>query len=163
MVSAIQQCESVYMCPLLEPPSPPHRLLITERQVELPVLYGSFPLAVCFTHGHFSISACALNSSHPLLLPVCPQLCSLCLHLCSRAVFFYKLLFKRSVSVTAQESRWAQQVVLAGFSHICAITSALGRHLCSSWVFAHICPSVGYLGRLSWYTCALLYQASLLC
>ena len=143
LVSAIQQCESVYMCPLLEPPSPPHRLLITERQVELPVLYGSFPLAVCFTHGHFSISACALNSSHPLLLPVCPQLCSLCLHLCSRAVFFYKLLFKRSVSVTAQESRWAQQVVLAGFSHICAITSALGRHLCSSWVFAHICPSVG--------------------
>ena len=35
------------------PPFPhltPHRL-ITEHGGELPVLYSSFPLAICFTHG----------------------------------------------------------------------------------------------------------------
>ena len=119
-------------------PSPHHR-----APGGAPCVIWQLPTSCLFHTWSFFRQCSALNSSHPLL-PVCPQLCSLCLHLCLRAVFFYKLLFKRSVSVTAQESRWAQQLVSAGFSRICAITSALGRHLCSSWVFARICPSVGW-------------------
>ena len=45
----------------LEPPSHPHSpfpplWVITEHQAELHVLYSSFPLAICFTHGSVYMS-----------------------------------------------------------------------------------------------------------
>ena len=71
------------MCLLpLKPPChiPLHPPLkaVTEHQVELPVLYSNFPLAVWHM---YAFQCYSLNSSHPLLPPVSPQVCSLCLHL----------------------------------------------------------------------------------
>ena len=57
VTSALQSLNQlwVYIYPLpLEPPSHPPSIsplrVITEHQAELPVLYSSFPLAICFTH-----------------------------------------------------------------------------------------------------------------
>ena len=54
----------VYTCPLpLEPPSRtlvPPLWVITEHRAELPVLYSSFPLAICFTHGDVYINMSTL-------------------------------------------------------------------------------------------------------
>ena len=84
----------VYMCTLpLEPSSHPdhhgHPLnsipflqVVTEHRVELPVTYGKFPLALYFTFGNVYVSK-LLSLSHPLLPLLCPQVCTLCLHLCS--------------------------------------------------------------------------------
>ena len=133
------------MCPLLlEPPSPPNTpapsqstglssLCDTEASHQLSVLHA----VVFYVRATVSIRPTLSISRgvHKSVLYVCISIQGQC--------FFYKLLLKRSVSVTAQESRWAQQLVSAEFGHICAVTSALGRHPCSSWVFAHICPSVG--------------------
>ena len=69
----------VYICPLpLEPPSHlppiPSLQVVTEHQVELPVSYSKFPLAVCFTYGNEYVSMMFFSSSsHPLLPPLCPQ------------------------------------------------------------------------------------------
>ena len=41
----------------LEPTSIPPPKVITEHQAELPVLYSSFPLAICFKHGNIQMSA----------------------------------------------------------------------------------------------------------
>ena len=52
LVSPVQQSESeyVYIYPL--PPTPILPLqVIRELQAEVPVLYSSFPSAICFTHG----------------------------------------------------------------------------------------------------------------
>ena len=49
---------NIYPIPL-EPPYDPHippLWVITDHQTELPVLYSSFPLASCFTHGSASKS-----------------------------------------------------------------------------------------------------------
>ena len=75
----------VYKYPLPSQPPDPHPIsvlqVITEPQAELPVLYGRFLLAICFTHGSVYICQCySFNLSHPLLPPLCPQVLSL--HLC---------------------------------------------------------------------------------
>ena len=57
--------------------SNPSRL--SEYQDELPVLHSKFPLAIYFTYGNMYVSILPLNSSHPVLPPLCPQVCSLCL------------------------------------------------------------------------------------
>ena len=47
----------IYPFPLGPPPTPiPPLLVITEYRAELPVLYSSFPLAVCFTRGSIHVS-----------------------------------------------------------------------------------------------------------
>ena len=56
LVSAVQWCESARHTHVSLPPStPPHPIpplqVVTERWAELPVLYSSFPLAICFTCG----------------------------------------------------------------------------------------------------------------
>ena len=100
LVSVVQQCESavsiLYHLPI-EPPShtPPIPPLqdITEYRAELPVLYSSFPRTIYFTYDYIYIhtyiythtyQSYSLNSSHPLLPPLCPQVHSLylCLYSC---------------------------------------------------------------------------------
>ena len=63
-------------------PNPP-LFIVTEHQVELLVLYSNFPLASYFTHGYVYVSMPVSHLSHLLLPPLCPQVCSLHLHLCS--------------------------------------------------------------------------------
>ena len=54
-------------------PTQPH-WVITELGAELPALYRSFPLALCFTHGSmYTCQCCFLSSSHPLHPPLGPQ------------------------------------------------------------------------------------------
>ena len=66
----------VYIHPLHpEPPSrsSPHSLRLSESEAELPVLYSNFPISLL--HMAIYIVQCyALNSSHPLLPPLCPQI-----------------------------------------------------------------------------------------
>ena len=89
LASAIQQRElaiSVYIYPLpLEPPSHlpmPPLWIVTEHWAELPVLYGSFPLAIYFTYGNAHVSV--LLSVHPTFsFPRCNHVSSLCLCLYS--------------------------------------------------------------------------------
>ena len=40
----------------LQPPPPPHPSRSSQSWAQLPVLYVSFPLALCFTHGHAFVS-----------------------------------------------------------------------------------------------------------
>ena len=67
LVSAIQPNESalsMHISPLpLEPPYPPPNP--PRAWAELPVLYNSFPLAICFTRGHVFMCS-SLNSSQPI-------------------------------------------------------------------------------------------------
>ena len=87
LVSAVQRerAVSIHRSPSswvsLPPPSPPLLpQLITEHWAELPMLYSSLLLAVCFTHDHQS---CSLNLSHSLLPSLCLQVGSLYQHLYS--------------------------------------------------------------------------------
>ena len=73
-----QPCVYIYLLPL-EPLSPypiPPLQVTTEHQALLPVLYGSFPLAVCFPHGAYVGQSYSPNSSHSLLPLLCPQVFS---------------------------------------------------------------------------------------
>ena len=67
-------------------PATPHPTpqVITEHRAELAVLYASFPLAAYFTHGGVNMPE-ALSQFVPPFPPpaLCPQVCSLCLHLYS--------------------------------------------------------------------------------
>ena len=95
LVYGIQQCESasVYISPPSGASLPPHHStpplqLITEHQVELPVLYSSFPLAVSHMVMYIfnaTLSVCsALSFSHCVcksILSVCVS--SLALQVCS--------------------------------------------------------------------------------
>ena len=100
LVSAVQQCKSstclyIYVCvcvyiyvyiyiyiyiyiypPLLEPPShcPHSTSLGHHRGAELSLLYNSFPLAICFTHGIVYIMSMPLSQFIP------PSPSALCLH-----------------------------------------------------------------------------------
>ena len=71
-------CKYTYVPSLLNLPSPPH-LTLLEHQVELPVSYSNFPLALCLPYGNVYVSVLPSHSSHPLLPPLCPQVCSQCL------------------------------------------------------------------------------------
>ena len=51
LVSAVQQSKSAVCIHISPPHNIPPLLVITEHRAELPVLYGSCPLAICFTHG----------------------------------------------------------------------------------------------------------------
>ena len=66
---------SSYPIPLLQ--------AITEHQAGLPMLHSSSPVVICFTHGSYICQCYFPSSSYPLLLPLCPQVCSLCLCLYS--------------------------------------------------------------------------------
>ena len=81
LVSAIQQHESTicvhtsFPSHLSLPPAapiPPVRV-VTEHLVEFPVLYRSFLLAVCFTHGSVFTSL-LLSQFVPPLPPMCPSI-----------------------------------------------------------------------------------------
>ena len=63
---------------------PPTALDCHRHWVELSVLYGNFPLAICFANGNVYDSM--LNSSYPFLPLLCPDICSLCLSLYSYSV-----------------------------------------------------------------------------
>ena len=84
LVSAIQQCKYTYASSLLSlpstslTPSHPPRLL-TEYWVE----HSNFPRALIYIWKwtFFSTTLSPLYSPHPLL-PLCPQVCYLCLFLC---------------------------------------------------------------------------------
>ena len=61
-------------------PSHPSRLSESTR-FDLPVSYSKFPLVIYFTCVNAHVSILLLNLSLPLLPSLCPQVCSLCLHL----------------------------------------------------------------------------------
>ena len=63
-------------------PSSPIEVM-SEHWVELPVLYGRFPLAI-LCMGVYIRQSYSPNWPHPSLLPLCPHISSLHLHLCSR-------------------------------------------------------------------------------
>ena len=99
LFSAIGQCESaihIHMnppswTPLLPCTSSPFSV-VPDHQVEFPVLYSNFPLALCVTYGYVYVQCCSLNSSHHLF----PLLCLkpvLCLH-------FYSCPANRFISTT---------------------------------------------------------------
>ena len=51
--------------------------------------YAANPHWLCLSHMIMCLFQCYfLNSSHPLLLPLGPQVCSLCLHLQEHSIFF---------------------------------------------------------------------------
>ena len=63
-------------------PSSPIEVM-SEHWVELPVLYSRFPLAI-LCMGVYIRQSYSPNWPHPSLLPLCPHISSLHLHLCSR-------------------------------------------------------------------------------
>ena len=65
-------CKDTHLLPLDHPSRPlPPLQVITEHQAELHVLYGSFPLAVCFTQGAgYRCQWSCFSTSHFLLPPV---------------------------------------------------------------------------------------------
>jgi len=68
---------------LLTPNSIPPLYVVTEYQVELPLFYSNFPIAIL--HMVMYMFQCySFNLSHPLLPSLCPQVCSLgrCLYSC---------------------------------------------------------------------------------
>ena len=67
--------------PTLFPISP--LLFVPDHQAELPVLNSNFPLAICFTYGNVCVSALCSQFFPSSPFPVCPHICSLCLHLYS--------------------------------------------------------------------------------
>ena len=73
----------------LEPPSytsiPPPKV-ITEHRAELPVLYSSFPLAICFKHGNIQMSA-LLSQFIPLSPPTPRAPVPTCLFSVSASLF----------------------------------------------------------------------------
>ena len=88
LVSAIQQCESMWIShimytyvpslwspPLTQPPTIPSLFIITGHWAELPVLNNNFPLAIDFTHGsiYIYISMLLPQFIPPLHPPLCPQ------------------------------------------------------------------------------------------
>ena len=59
------------------PPTPdPVHLDYHSEGAELPMLYSSFPLAMCFTRGIVYMSMLISHSSHHFHAPLCPQVCS---------------------------------------------------------------------------------------
>jgi len=98
LVSAVQWSESA-MGVHTPPPSwsflPPHPSSHPSRsshRAELPLLYGSFPLALCFTHGHAHCSLPVQSPSLCLPLYSCPAnrfLCTIFLaHICVNTWLF---------------------------------------------------------------------------
>ena len=89
LVSAIQQCESatgIYMSPpswasLLSPPHPTP-LGHHGAQSWAPCIVQQLPTSYLFQQ-QYMFQCYSLNSSQPLLPPLCPHVCSLCLRLCS--------------------------------------------------------------------------------
>ena len=65
----------------LHPPS--HSQVITDHQAELPVLYGSFPLALYFIHGSVYMSILISQFIPPSPSLLCPQAHYLYLHVYS--------------------------------------------------------------------------------
>ena len=118
LVSAIQHCESainIYIFPpswtSLPSPNPILPLwAVTKHEVELLVLHSNCPLAICFTHGNVYISMNFLSLSHPLLAQLCPQVCSLCLHL-------YFCPTNRLISITFLDSIFMHYIQYLFFSH----------------------------------------------
>ena len=66
--------------PSLSPSHPPPQSVITEYQVELPVLFSNFPVAVLHVILHMIVVSATLHSSPPLP-SLCPQVHSPHLHL----------------------------------------------------------------------------------
>ena len=88
LISAIQQCESAISIHMAPPswtslPRPPHPFPLgcLGAWGWASLSYSNSPSAVYFTFGNIHISV--FNLSHPLLPPLCPQFCSLCLCLYS--------------------------------------------------------------------------------
>ena len=84
LVSAVQQSESavcIHPCPpswtSVNPAT--HLFCLSEHQAELPVLYSTFPLALCFIHGlhicqsvsQFILPFCVHKSAHYICLYSC--------------------------------------------------------------------------------------------
>ena len=81
MVSAAQQHKSVMIIHIcLEPPPAPHPTPLGHHRAPgwAPMLYSNFSPAIYLTHGSVYMLLC---SSHSFLPPLCPQVCSLYLHL----------------------------------------------------------------------------------
>ena len=82
------------------PPTLPIPLLqvVTKHQADLPVLYGCFPLAICFTFVSLykSMPLSHFIPAYPSPSP-CPQVHSVCLHLysCPAPRFFSTIFFLR--------------------------------------------------------------------
>ena len=86
LVSAVLQCECYkynisFSSWASLPPSPANSLSHHRAPAELPVLYSSFS-TILYMVVYFC-QCYSLNLSHPLLLPLCPQVHSLFLHLYS--------------------------------------------------------------------------------
>ena len=71
------------MCSSCPPhPLPPGHSARWSQSTKLEfVLYSNFLLAIYFTHDDVYMSMLPLNFFHALIPPLCPQVCSLCLHL----------------------------------------------------------------------------------
>ena len=66
-------CMCTYISSLLDLLPIPALSVILEHWAGLPVLYSSFPLAVCFTRCMYICQCYSLSSSHPLLPPLHPH------------------------------------------------------------------------------------------
>ena len=82
LVSSVHQCASaicMHICPpswAFSHPTIPSFWVITEHWAELPVLYSSFPLAICFTHSCSVAQLCLTLRPHGLQHTMlrCPSL-----------------------------------------------------------------------------------------
>ena len=129
-------------------PSPSHPTLqpVTEPLFESPESYSKFPLAIYFTN-ILQISLLPSSTSHPLLppLPLCPQVCSLCLFLhCCPENKFISTIFLNSVYML----QYAIFVSLSNLLH--SVQQALGSS--TSLELTQLC-SLLWLSRIPLYTC----------
>ena len=91
---------SLLNLPPTSQPFPP-LWVFTEDWFELPESYRRFPLAILWVV-MYMFQCYSLNSSHPLLPPLCPQVCSLCLCLhCYPTNRFISTIFLDSIYIYA--------------------------------------------------------------
>ena len=85
LVSAVHQHKSAVDPLSLEPPSHPDPMLplwvVTEHWSGFPESDSKLPLALCFPYSSVHASVLLSPFVHALLPLLCPQLCTLCLHL----------------------------------------------------------------------------------
>ena len=79
--------------------------VITEHQAELPALYGSFTLAIHFTHGNVYSHICSICMLIPISQFILPCLNPLCPHIHTQHLHPYSFPANRSICTSGSDQK----------------------------------------------------------